>query len=128
VNEQFNRDMLVGSWFQQSSEASDEYFNESAEMNDDGSFEFTFLSMDECGKEIEKITEQGDWGIVGDIHFTITKSEMVNDIQYAADLANKDNYHAYKILQLNSQIFEYQHIVTNEVFILRRLIDNIGHC
>jgi len=128
VNNQFSRAMLIGSWYQENSETPDEYFNEFAEMCADGSFEFTFISLDENGQEIEKITEQGNWGIVGDIHFTITKNEIVQNNHYAADLTNEDNYHAYKILQLNNRIFEYQHIVTNEVFILRRVIDNIGHC
>ncbi len=120
--------MLIGRWYRGSHETSGEHFNEHAEMSDDGSFEFTFLSLDKQGKEIEKIIELGDWGLVGDIHFTMTKSEIIDNNHYAADLANEDNYHAYKILQLNSQIFEYQHVVTNEVFILRRVIDNIGHC
>jgi len=124
----FNRTMLTGNWYRGCGGSADDCFNEYAEMREDGSFEFVFIALDEQGKELEKIVELGDWGLVGDVHFTITKSEIVEDEHYAADLANEDNYHAYKILQLNSQFFEYQHVVTNEVFILRRVIDNIGHC
>jgi hypothetical protein len=128
MSEIFNRNMLTGRWYRGSGGSGEDCFNEYAEMRDDGSFEFIFIELDEQGKELEKIIELGDWGLVGDIHFTITKGEVVDNRHYAADLVNEDNYHAYKILQLNSQNFEYQHVVTNEVFILRRVIDNIGHC
>lgn len=124
----FNRSMLIGRWYRGGHQASGEHFNEYAEMSKNGSFEFTFISVDKQGTEIEKVIEVGDWGLVGDIHFTMTKSEFFENNHYPADLLNEDNYHAYKILQLNSQIFEYQHVVTNEVYILRRVIDNIGHC
>ena len=78
------------------------------------------------GNISEQTVESGDWGLVGDIHFTISKSEFIDKEHYAADLTHEDNYHAYRVLTLNSQIFEYQHILTNEVFILRRVIDNIA--
>lgn len=128
MNKQFNRALLIGRWYGGSSDIPENCFSEYAEIAEDGSFEFTFISLDEQGKELEKIIELGDWGLVGDIHFTITKSEIVDNNHYAADLADEDNYHAYRVLQLNSQIFEYQHVITKEVFILRRVIDNIGHC
>jgi hypothetical protein len=128
MNKSFNRAMLTGNWYRKSSGTPDDYFSEYAKIRENGSFEFTFIALDETGKELEKVIELGDWGLVGDIHFTITKNEVIDNDIYAADLANEDNYQAYKILQLNSQIFEYQHVVSNEVFILRRVIDNIGHC
>jgi len=128
VNKQFNRALLIGRWYRGSRGSTGDCFNESAEIGEDGSFEFTFISTDDQGKELEKVIELGDWGLVGDIHFTMTKSEIIENNHYAADLADEDNYHAYRVLQLNSQIFEYQHVVTKEVFILRRVIDNIGHC
>ena len=77
---------------------------------------------------VEQVIELGDWGLVGDIHFTITKDEIVDDLLYAADLNDGNNYHAYKVLQLNHHVFEYQHVETNETFIMRKVTDNIGHC
>ena len=76
----------------------------------------------------EQVTELGDWGLVGDIHFTITKSEVVDEKLYTASLSNPENYHAYKVLLLSADSFKYQHIITEEAFILKRVLDSIGHC
>ena len=101
---------------------------EYAELCLDGSFEFSFVEQSAQGEILSQTIELGDWGLVGDIHFTITQEEVVDGEQYSADLADENNYHAYKVLALDSQTFEYQHVISNEVFILRRVIDKIGHC
>lgn len=124
----FARELLVGTWYRSDTDENGQPFSEYAYLNIDGSFEFAFLRHDEQGEVIEQVVELGDWGLVGDIHFTMTKSENLDGENYAADLNNADNYHAYRVIQLNSQYFEYQHIVTNEVFILRRVVDKIGLC
>jgi hypothetical protein len=124
----YQRSLLCGQWFSDSFNEDGFKCTECASMAPDGSFEFTFSTFDEDNKLIEKIIELGDWGLVGDIHFTMTKSEVIDEDLYAADLNNEDNYHAYRVLQLNHKFFEYQHIVTNETYIMRRVVDNIGHC
>jgi hypothetical protein len=124
----YSRSMLCGQWFSHSINDDGLKCTEYANIAPDGSFEFTFSSFDENEVLIEKVIELGDWGLVGNIHFTMTKNEVIEEALYAADLNNEDNYHAYKVLQLNHKIFEYQHIVTNETYIMRRVIDNIGHC
>jgi len=128
----FERELLFGRWFREELEDENKKTIEYAQLSADGSFEFTFMTLetktDIADKIVDQVTELGDWGLVGDIHFTLTKSELVDNELYSADLANSDNYHAYRILQLNSQVFEYQHIVTNEVFIMRRVVGNIAHC
>ncbi len=136
------REQLIGRWYRHDVDEHGSQTIEYADILADGSFEFTFVTTPTtqgskasvCLKnpleegDQQQIIELGDWGLVGDIHFTLTKNELVDGKIYAADLNNADNYHAYRVLQLTHQIFEYQHIVTNEVFIMRRVIDNIGHC
>ncbi|MGB1197673.1 MAG: hypothetical protein ACPG46_01415 [Thalassotalea sp.] len=124
----FERGALVGQWFCSSSNNNGEQLTELADIQADGSFQFIFSHYDTNNVLVEEVIELGDWGMVGDIHFTITKSEYVNEQHYAADLADEGNYHAYQVLALNSHIFKYQHVITQEVFILKRVIDNIGHC
>jgi len=124
----YSREQLIGQWYRLDVDEQGQQMSEFAEVAADGSYEFTFSTLDNNGSVIQQSVELGDWGIVGDIHFTLTKSELVDNELYSADLANSDNYHAYRILQLNSQVFEYQHIVTNEVFIMRRVVGNIAHC
>ncbi len=122
----YHRELLFGKWYRSEQDEAGQMFTEFAEILSDGSYEFTFIQHDDFGVISEQSVESGDWGLVGDIHFTISKSEFIDDVHYAADLEHDDNYHAYRVLTLNSQIFEYQHILSNEVFILRRVIDNIA--
>ena len=124
----YPRTLLFGRWYRNDI---DEHGNETveyAQLSSDGSFEFTFITLDIKGDIIEQITELGDWGLVGDIHFTLTKNELINDELYAADLNNDDNYQAYKVLSLDHQIFHYKHRLTNDEYIMRRVVDNPGHC
>ena len=124
----YSREQLFGRWYRIDIDEQGRQTSEYAVLSPDGSFEFTFSTLNSQGEVCQQEVELGDWGLVGDIHFTLTKSELVEQELYAADLGNADNYHAYRVLQLTNQIFEYQHILTNEVFIMRRVIDNIGHC
>ena len=133
------REQLLGQWYRLDIDEKGQQISEYAQFFDDGRFEFTFSQLNLQGCVIQQTVELGDWGVVGDIHFTITKSELVELAElgevsdseltsYSADLTDADNYHAYRMIKLTSTIFEYQHILTNEVFIMRRVIDNIGHC
>jgi len=128
----FERELLFGRWFREELKDDNKKTIEYAQLSADGSFEFTFVTLetkvDTADKIVDQVTELGDWGLVADIHFTITKNEIVDEQLYSADLNDRNNYHAYRVLQLNHHIFEYQHIETNEIFIMRKITDNIGHC
>jgi hypothetical protein len=128
VSEQYNRALLAGRWYRMEMNDTGHQFVEYAELCLDGSFEFSFVEQTSQGEIISQNVELGDWGLVGDIHFTITQEEVADNEHYRADLHDENNYQAYKVLALDSQVFKYQHIVSNEVFILRRVVDKIGHC
>ena len=124
----YSREQLVGQWYSLEIGEQGQQISEYAQLLIDGSYEFTFSTLDVNGAVLEQSVELGDWGLVGDVHFTITKSEVVDNELYSADLTLSDNYHAYRVVKLTSQTFEYQHLVTNEVFIMRRVVGNIAHC
>ncbi len=128
MSEQYNRALLAGRWYRMEMSETGHQLVEYAELCLDGSFEFSFVEQNAQGEVLCQNIELGDWGLVGDIHFTITQEEVDDGEHFRSDLADENNYHAYKVLALDSQIFKYQHIVSNEVFILRRVIDKIGHC
>jgi len=125
---QYRRELLVGQWIRNCYDQDGYPFVENAQFFSDGSFEFSFMTMSHEGKVTEQSIELGEWGLVGDIHFTITRNEVIDEKLYSADMNNAENYHAYKVKQLTADSFEYQHIVSKESFILKRVIDNIGHC
>lgn len=120
--------MLLGYWYRGEEDSEGNQITEFARIEPDGSFEFAFMQYNQVGDVVEEITELGDWGLVGDIHFTITKGEIIDEDHYSADMADEDNYQAYRVLQLDSNILKYQHIITEEVFILRRVVDKVAHC
>jgi len=140
----YNRELLFGRWYRNDIDEQGNEIVEYADLAADGRFEFTFITLTNAlintliksdlvtersaEQIIEQVVELGDWGLVGDIHFTITKNEVVDEQLYAADLNDSNNYHAYKVLQLNHHIFKYQHIESNEIFDMRKVIDKIGHC
>jgi hypothetical protein len=124
----FDRQMLFGYWYRGDSDNEGNQITEFARIEPDGNFEFVFIQYNQEGQVIEEITELGNWGLVGDIHFTITKGELIEEEFYDAEMEDEDNYQAYKVLELDSSIVKYQHIITKEVFILRRVIDKIARC
>ena len=124
----YDRALLFGRWYRNDTDAKGNETGEYAELSADGSFEFTFVSTEQETNRTKQVVELGDWGLVGNIHFTITKNELVDQQLYAADLNNGDNYQAYKVLQLDHHTFEYQHIETKEIFKMRKITDNVGHC
>jgi hypothetical protein len=124
----YPRALLFGRWYRNDLDESGNETIEYAQLSSDGSYEFTFITLDHQGAISEEITELGDWGLVADIHFTMTKNQLVNEELYAADLNNDDNYQVYKVLALNHQVFHYQHGLTGEEYIMRRVVDNLGHC
>jgi hypothetical protein len=123
----YPRELLFGRWYRNDVDDQGNERVEYAELSSDGSFEFTFVTLKK-GEIIEQIIELGDWGLVGDIHFTLTKDELIRGELYAADLNNDDNYQVYTVIALDHQIFHYQHRLTNEEYIMRRVVDNLGHC
>jgi hypothetical protein len=123
-----NRTLLFGRWYRNDVDEKGLETVEYALLNANGSFEFTFISSESKTGITEEVVELGYWGLVGNIHFTITKSELFNQELYAADLNDSNNYQAYQVLQLNHQVFEYQHIETKEIFMMRKVTDTIGHC
>lgn len=123
-----NRDLLIGKWYRSAVNEQGENISEYAELTVDGSFEFTFIIHHADGSIAHQIIELGDWGLVGDIHFTITKSEIIEDEHYVVDLAEPDNYNAYRVIALTNQTFTYQHVVSEEIFISRRVTSAMGNC
>jgi len=128
----FERELLFGRWFREEIIDQNQKTIEYAQLSADGSFEFTFVTLrtkvGSADEIVEQVTELGDWGLVANIHFTITKNEVIDDQLYAADLNDRNNYQAYKVLQLNHHVFEYQHVESHEIFIMRKITDNVGHC
>jgi hypothetical protein len=117
----FPREKLIGHWYR-SDNTEFESTSEMAQLNEDGTFSFTFYLYNLDGQILDEVTEYGDWGLVGDIHFTITKEDVANNKRYMADMLDPENYHAYRVLELNEQAFIYEHVVSKEKYKLFKLL------
>ena len=124
----YPRALLFGQWYRNEIDSQGNEHLEYALFSRDGSFEFTFITLDNKGKLLEQVTELGDWGLVAGIHFTFTKDEVIHEQLFSADLNNDDNYHAYHVITLDHKTFCYQHALTKEEYVMRRVVDSAGHC
>ena len=110
------REKLIGKWYRNDLDDEGNQVSEYAHMLADGSYEFSFIYHDAQGEVIHQIIELGDWGLVGDVHFTMTKSEFIDNEHYAVDLNDADNYNAYRVLELTNQTFKYQHVYMHHLY------------
>jgi len=124
---QYNRKQLVGYWFRQKVDETDTLQSEYCHFQEDGLFKINFIDIKQ-GKTIQEVIEYGTWGLVGNIHFTITEEIIIDDECIDNDMNNEDNYHAYRVLQLNSQFFEYEHVKTKEKYLLKRTMATTAIC
>jgi len=89
----------------------------------DGQYSIAFYTINKDGK-IRKQTEGGEWGVSGNVYFTILKYFSMDGLRDSTDLSDPYNRDTYKILKLNDKIFEYKHIRTGEKFKLQKVEPN----
>ena len=68
----YSREQLIGQWYRLDIDEKGQQISEYAQISPDGSYEFTFSTLDTNGAVLQQSVELGDWGLVGDIHFTFT--------------------------------------------------------
>lgn len=124
----YDRTTLVGKWFGKHTNDEGQEVLEICELFSNGEFELSFVN-EQAEDAHQQTIERGLWGLCNDIHFTITLIQEIDEKSYQADTELAENYHAYKVLRLDGQVFEYQHVESKETFSLIRVedpIDNIS--
>ena len=119
---QARRDLLVGTWHGDQPTADGGRAREIAVLHADGTFELYFRRTDAAGNE----TSWGDagyWGLVRDVHFTITLASIDDGIFLPTDSTDAARYSAYKVIELSEKSFVYQSLVTGNVYTLERAED-----
>ena len=89
----------------------------------DGTYKIDSRQTNKDGTKNDS-TEVGQWGISGDIYFSIFRGRLINKEILPVNPSNPYNYDAYKILQLNNEIFEYQATSSNHRFTAKRKPSN----
>lgn len=111
---------MVGSWYSDQPTKSGERKETTANLLSDGSYIINFKKTSAEG-EVTNKTEVGYWGISGDIHFTIFKGWIENEVVKLARPTDPYNYDAYKIIELTETTFKYVHVDTGDEFHAKKI-------
>ena len=122
MSQEFKRDLLVGQWYRSDELDDGRRYCELATIKESGEFEFNFVTYSLDGKVTEDVIEYGLWGLVGNVHFTITQAEGESGGPlFQSEPSHEDNYHAYIVIVLSEDEFQYQHISSGESYTLSKI-------
>lgn len=113
---------LVGKWFGSLDlEGGGKYMWINERIND-GTYRVQFR-VTASGKREESI-EVGEWGVSGDIYFTIYKGDFEDGKIIPVDATNPTYRDAYRILKLTNDLFEYEGLDEGLSFSVRKVAPN----
>lgn len=114
------REIFVGRWYGETPAAAGVTKRWVVDAFPDGVFRITFRFYDKNGSYREQV-EVGEWGISGPVYFLSTKGWVDDGAFLKADTSNGELYDAYKILQLDAGVFEYEHYVNGSRYRVRKV-------
>ena len=116
--------LLVGKWFGSMSTKGGGKYMWIADRKNDGSYKIHFRVVEPSGKKnIDKI-EVGEWGVSGNIYFTIYKADIEGGKTIPVDPTVPANRDAYKIRNLTNEVFEYEHLDNGVRFSVRKVAED----
>jgi hypothetical protein len=119
---QARRDLLVGTWYGSQPTVEGGRAEEIAVLRHDGTFEIYFRRTDAAGN-VTSFGDAGLWGLVRDIHFTITLATIEDELFLPVDTSEAALYSAYRVIELTESGFVYESLVTGNVYALDRVDD-----
>lgn len=111
--------LMIGNWLGEAVTESGDKRQWLVQRFADGTYRVDFVLAKEDGA-IEKSSELGHWAVSGPVYFTSFRGWLNGDSLSPSDPSDPYNYDAYRILQLNNEVFEYEHIATGKVFKVTR--------
>ncbi|NGN98418.1 hypothetical protein G5S52_12395 [Grimontia sp. S25] len=87
----------------------------------DGRYVVRFEFSNHDGDIVNETTEYGDWGVSGDIYFTIFKGWLKNGTATPSDPYDAYNYDAYKILRVTENTLVIKNLTSGNKFYYKRL-------
>lgn len=114
------RQLLVGKWLGESPVRSGGSKSWLMERFADGTFVVTFKNVAPDGS-IDVDSEYGDWGISGDIEFTMTRGWIRSGKKQP--VWRRESYYddAYYVRKLTPSEFIYESVTSSEVFSVRKV-------
>ena len=106
-----NWQMLEGKWYSSEPIPDGGIREQIIERFDDGTFRKLFR-IHQTGTLFSDFIETGQWGISGDIYFSIFRGPIIDSRFRPVDLGNPYNYDAFHVIFLSSERFEYEHVTS----------------
>lgn len=117
---QTNWDNIIGRWYGITKIEDGETREFIDERKSDGTYEIEFHSINKTGKvSIQK--EFGEWGLSGNIYFTVVRSISNSVQEQTMDLEDPYTRDAYKIIKLNETFLVYKHVVSGDKYSVKKV-------
>lgn len=123
ASQEYLRSKLLGKWF--GSQPTTDGGNKTWTIlrRNDGRYEVTFRIYQADGASYD-LEEVGFWGVSGPVYFTIFVGQEEEGSFVPSDPADASNYDAYRIIELTSERFEYEHFVTGDRYVVKKVDDD----
>ena len=120
LSDEQTRNLMIGKWYGSQALKDGGIREELAYKAEDGTYQLEFQFSDKDGKKTTQI-EVGNWGISGSTYFSIFRGWMKDSKLKPSNPKSHSNYDAYRIIELNDEIFEYQHMNSGNKYKLKRV-------
>ncbi len=117
------RALLIGKWYLEQPRSDGTRVRSLSTMTSDGTLWIEFQVIYPNGA-ISESSEKLIWGISGDIYFTVLRELQFDGVPEEVDPEDPGGYLAYRVLELTEEEFEYQTIVTGNIFQRQRVPDD----
>lgn len=107
ISQEETWNLMIGKWYGSQPTKDGGKVQEIMERSPQGTYKITFRVYEKDGKYKEQ-SEAGHWGVSGPIYFTIFRGWVKNNQLSPSNPADPYNYDAYKIINLNNEVFEYE--------------------
>jgi hypothetical protein len=107
---------MVGKWMGEATTDDGLFRRELVEHNADGTYRDTFRTYHKDGSYEESV-EVGEWGISGNIYFTLMKGWMVDGEFRPSDAMDPSFDDAYTIIELTDKLIRYKSVETGDEYV-----------
>ena len=115
IDTRANRENLIGNWYLSQPTNKGGVWRVLSSLSADGSYISRFEEYLD-GRLVRKYSEEGLWGVSGDIHFTIRQVIHARGRSFAAPQDQPENYVAYRVVELDASSFTYESVVSANRF------------
>jgi len=112
--------LMIGKWYGSQPTKDGGLRKEIVERSAQGTYKITFRVYDKEGKFKEQ-SEAGHWGVSGPVYFTIFRGWIKDNKLSPSNPSDPYNYDAYKIIKLNSEVFEYENYSTGNKYVIKKV-------